>query len=112
MRLVIAIAELAIGFAMPVLAQQKDTVEQRITHQRDLLGDANALGEFGELGLKLDDAYNRNDAAAVAELFTEDGVLLAPDGMFSGRQDIEKRYADTFRRSPIADFDGPASAVI
>jgi ketosteroid isomerase-like protein len=41
----------------------------------------------------------------VAALFTEDGVLLAPDGMFSGRQDIEKRYADTFRRSPISDFN-------
>jgi hypothetical protein len=24
--------------------------------------------------------------------------------MFSGRQDIEKRYADTFRRWPITDF--------
>ena len=90
---------------LPVLGQQKDTVEQRITHQRDLLGDANALGEFGELGLKLDDAYNRNDAAAVAELFTEDGVLLAPDGMFSGPQDIKKRYSDTFQRSPISDFN-------
>jgi hypothetical protein len=41
---------------------------------------------------------NKNNAAAVAARFTEDGVLLASDGMFSGRQDIEKRYADTFRR--------------
>jgi hypothetical protein len=25
--------------------------------------------------------------------------------MFSGRQDIEKRYADTFQRSPFTDFN-------
>jgi uncharacterized protein (TIGR02246 family) len=47
---------------------------------------------------KLDEAYNKNDAAAVAALFTEDAVLVAPDGRFSGRQDIEKRYADIFQR--------------
>jgi hypothetical protein len=30
---------------------------------------------------------------------------VAPDGMFSGRRDIEKRYQDTFQRSPIIDFN-------
>ena len=30
---------------------------------------------------------------------------MAPDGMFFGRQDIEKRYADTFQRSPITSFN-------
>jgi uncharacterized protein (TIGR02246 family) len=104
MRSLLALVSLVISFAVPASAQQKDTADPQIVQQRDLLGDANALGEFGELGLKLDEAYNKNDATAVAALFTEDGVLLAPDGMFSGRQDIEKRYADTFQRSPITDF--------
>jgi hypothetical protein len=31
--------------------------------------------------------------------------LVEPDGMFSGRQDIEKRYADTFQQSPIISFN-------
>jgi uncharacterized protein (TIGR02246 family) len=53
------------------------------------------------LGMKVDEAYNKNDAGAVAALFTEDAVLVAPDGMFYGRQAIEKRYADTFQRWPI-----------
>jgi hypothetical protein len=53
--------------------------------------------------MKEDEAYN-NNAAALAPLFTEDAVLLAPDGMFFGRQAIEKRYADAFHRSPIATF--------
>jgi uncharacterized protein (TIGR02246 family) len=104
MRFLLTVAELAIGFVVPIFAQQKDTVDQRITQQRDLLGDANALGEFGVLGIKEEEAFKENDASAVAALFTEDGVLVAPEGMFSGRQAIEKRYADTFRRWPITTF--------
>jgi hypothetical protein len=40
----------------------------------------------------------------VVALFTEDAVLVTADGVFAGRQDIEKRYADAFQRSPISDF--------
>jgi hypothetical protein len=99
MRSLLALVSLVISFSPTIFAQQKDTADAPIVQQRDLLGDAKALGEFGELSLKLDEAYNKNDASAVAALFTEDAVLVAPDGMFSGRQDIEKRYADTFQRS-------------
>ena len=102
--LLVALAELAIGLTVPVVAQQKDAVDRQTVHQRDLLGVAKALGEFGELGLKLDEAYNKNDASAVAALFTEDGVLVAQDGMFCGRQAIEKRYADIFQRWPITTY--------
>jgi hypothetical protein len=79
MRLLLILAELAIGFVVPAFAQQKDTVDQRITQQRDLFGDANALGEFGVLGIKEEEAFKKNDAVAVAALFTEDGVLMAPN---------------------------------
>ena len=104
-RLIVALVGLAISFAVPTFAQQKDTADPRIVQQRDLLGVPDALEVFGELSQKLDEAYNKNDAAAVAALFTEDAVLVAPDGRFSGRQNIEKRYADTFQRSPISDFN-------
>ncbi len=103
-RLAVALVGLAISFAVPTFAQQKDTVDPRIVQQRDLLGDAKALGEFGELGMKADEAFNKNDATAVAALFTEDAVLVASDGMFYGRQAIEKRYADTFQQWPITTF--------
>jgi uncharacterized protein (TIGR02246 family) len=103
----VTLAGLAIGFAVPTFAQEKDTVDSRIAKQRDLLGDAKALGEFGELIQKQDDAYSKNDAAALAALFTEDALLVAPDGMFSGRQEIEKRYEDTFQRSPSTLFSDP-----
>ena len=100
----LALTVLVISCAVPLLAQQKDTTDAQIVHQRDLLGDANALGEFGVLGIKEEEAFKENDASAVAALFTEDGVLVAPDGMSYGRQAIEKRYADTFRRWPITTF--------
>ena len=104
-RSVVTLVGLAISFALPTFAQQKDTADPRIVQQRDLLGVPKALDEFGELHRGLDEAYNKNDAAAVAALFTEDALLVEPDGMFSGRQDIEKRYADTFQRSPIISFN-------
>jgi Domain of unknown function (DUF4440) len=104
-RLLLILGGFAIGSVLPVFAQQTDSADPRIDQQRDLLGVPQALDEFGDINRALDDAYSRNDAAAAAALFTEDAVLLAPDGMFRGRQDIEKRYADTFQRSPIISFN-------
>jgi hypothetical protein len=43
----LSVAGSVICFAVPAFAQQKETVEQRISHQRDLLGNPKALGEFG-----------------------------------------------------------------
>jgi len=96
---------LAISFASPTLPQEKDTADRRVAQQRNLLGVPKAVDEFGELHHALDEAYNKNDAAAVAAFFTEDALLVEPDGMFSGRQKIERRYADAFQRSPIISFN-------
>jgi len=92
---------LATGFTLPAYAQQKATVDPAITQQRDLLGDVNALDEFGVLATKIDEAFNKNDAGALAALFTEDGVLVTPEGIFFGRQAIEKRYVELFQRWPV-----------
>jgi uncharacterized protein (TIGR02246 family) len=105
-RLVVGLVGLAISFALPTFAHQKETVDSQTVRQRDLLGDVKALEEFAALGMKEDEAYKKNDAVAVAALFTEDAVLVAPDGLFCGRQAIEKRYADMFQQSPITDFIG------
>ena len=86
-RLTVALVGLAISFDVPTFAQQKDAADPPIVQQRDLLGNVKAIDEFGDLHRKLDEAYDKNDAAAVAALFTEDGLFVAPDGMFSGRQD-------------------------
>lgn len=105
--LVVSLVVSAIGIGAPIFAQQKDTVDLGTAQQRDIHGDAKALVEFGEFTQKRDEALNNRDAAALAALFTEDALLVAPDGIFSDRPAIEKRYADTFQRSPSTIFSDP-----
>ena len=64
------------------------------------------------LATKQEEAFTNKDAAAVAALFTEYAVLVAPDGIFSGKQAIEKRYEDTFQRWPFTQFNDPRSLSI
>ena len=80
----------------PVFAQEKDAVDPQAVQQRDLLGVAKALEEFGELSLKVDEAINKNDAAAVAAFDTEDGIFVTSEGPKYGREAIEKFYGDLF----------------
>src|SRR5215469_10409140 len=96
LRLIIPLVGLAISFALPTFAQQKDTADARIAQQRDLVGEPKTVDEFGVLATKQEEAFTNKDAAAVAALFTEDAVLVSTDGIFSGRQAIQKRYEDTF----------------
>jgi ketosteroid isomerase-like protein len=77
---------LAISFAVPALAQQKDTVDPQIIEQLNVLGK------------KFDEAWKNNDAAALAALYTEDAVLLTDIGPFYGREAIEKYYANLFKQ--------------
>jgi len=98
-RLLLTLVGLAFGFAVPALAS---------FFQGDLAGDVKALGEFTALRMKEDEAFNKNDAAALAALFTEDAVYVVPEGLFSGRQAIEKRYADVFQRWHPTNFIGQA----
>jgi uncharacterized protein (TIGR02246 family) len=109
MKLLLRFASTAflIGFFLPTFAQEKEIADRRIAQERDLLGNALALDEFGDLSQKLDEAYNKNSAAKLAALFTEDAVLVAPEGMFNGRQAIEKRYEETFKGSPFTLFSDP-----
>jgi uncharacterized protein (TIGR02246 family) len=108
-RTVVILIGLASVFALPNFAQQKDGVDPPVAQERNLLGDPKALDEFGVLAAKENEAFNKNDASALAALFKEDGVLVGPDGMFFGRPLIEKRYADLFRQSPIITYYGQRS---
>ena len=85
-RLLLALAGLAIGFAVPTFAQQKDTVDPQIIQQ------------YAALGKKFDDALNDNDAVALAACFTKDAVLVTDTGPIYGRDAIEKMYADLFKQ--------------
>jgi uncharacterized protein (TIGR02246 family) len=84
-RFLLALVGLAIGFAAPALAQLKDTVDPKTAQ------------EIRALAMKYDAAFNNNDAAAVAALYTEDALYVAHHGTFHGRQAIEKTYANYFQ---------------
>ena len=62
--------------------------------------------EIRALTKKYDDAFNKHDAAALASVFTEDAVQVAPEGLIYGRQAIEKKFADTFRQWNLTNYVG------
>jgi uncharacterized protein (TIGR02246 family) len=87
-----ALAALAIGVAVPAVAQEQNTVDPEVRQQIEAAV------------TKYEDAYNKNDAAAIAALYTADAVEVfekdAAGGAASGREAIEKRYADHFASNP------------
>jgi hypothetical protein len=84
MRLVVTIVWLVIGLAVTAFAQQKNTVDPQTAQQ------------IRALAMKYDEAFNRNDAAAVAALYTEDG-FHAFRKISHRRPAIEKSYAIDFQ---------------
>jgi uncharacterized protein (TIGR02246 family) len=81
-RLVVALVGLAISFAVPTFAQQKDTADPKTAQQ------------IRALTAKFNEAFNKHDPGAVAALYTEDAVWQTYHGTYFGRQRIEKVYAD------------------
>jgi uncharacterized protein (TIGR02246 family) len=83
-RTVVILLGLAISFALPISAQQKDTVDPEVRQQIEAVA------------AKFDEAYNKHDAAAVAALFTPDAVEVfrwgTEGGAAVGQQAIKKRY--------------------
>jgi uncharacterized protein (TIGR02246 family) len=93
-RLVVALVGLAIGFAVPAFAQQKETVDPQIAQQ------------IRALRIKYDEAFNKNDAAALAALYTEDAVEVTDEGPIYGREAIEKHFADVFKQVHVSNHLG------
>jgi ketosteroid isomerase-like protein len=85
MRLLVTLAGLAISFALPTFAQQKETVDPQIIVQ------LNAIAK------KYNEAINNHDAAAMGALYTEDAIFVTDRGSIYGREAIEKWYADVFK---------------
>jgi ketosteroid isomerase-like protein len=69
----------------------KDTADPQTTEQ---------LRAFSK---KVDEAWNNNDAAALAALFTEDAVLLEDTGPIYGREAIEKHYTNLFQKVHVSN---------
>jgi uncharacterized protein (TIGR02246 family) len=85
-RLVVPLAGLAISFALPIYAQQKDVADPQTTQK--ILAICKAI----------DEAVNNNDPAARAAPFTRDAVMVTPDGPpIIGRQAIQKWFTDLYQ---------------
>jgi uncharacterized protein (TIGR02246 family) len=102
--LVVPLAGLAIGFALPTYAQQKDLADPQTTQKLLALTKANA------------EAHNNNDAAAIAAFYTRDAVFVTPEGPITGRQAIQKWFADLYQqwhpKNCISNVDGNAYHLI
>ena len=90
-RLVVALVVLAIGFTVPILAQQEEPTPSEQDHQ---LVDA--------FNNKIDEAYKNNDPAAVAAFFAEDAVLVSDKVLIYVRVAIQKHFADLFQQVHFA----------
>ncbi len=84
-RLRLSLAALVISSVVPSFAQQTNTPDPQLREQ------------VLALAKKFDEAWNSNDAAAVAALFTEDAVNVNDTGPIYGRDALEKNWADMYR---------------
>ena len=90
-RLLFALVGLAISLALLTFAQQTSTPDPQLRQR------------YIALVKKYDDALNKNDAAAVAALFAEDGVFVTDRGPVIGRPAIEKWHADLFTQFHLSN---------
>jgi len=63
-RSVVALIGLAISFAFPIYAQERNTVDPEVRQQIEAVG------------MQFIEAYNKHDAAAVAALYTQDAIRV------------------------------------
>jgi ketosteroid isomerase-like protein len=92
--LITVLAGLAINFALPTFAQQTETPDPQLRQVADTQSQ------------KFNEAWNHNDAAALAALFTEDAVLVNNTGPVYGRAAIEKQYAELFKQVHFSNHIG------
>ena len=92
MRLLLTLTGLAISFALPTFAQEKDTIDPQTRQQLEAI-----IKKYQE-------AFNKHDAAAMAAFYTEDAVLESPLGVFSGRAGVEKYYLEVYQQFNPTDL--------
>jgi hypothetical protein len=78
--LLLTLGGLAIGFVLPTLAQQSDTADPQIREQIVAL-----FGKFTE-------AWNNNDAAALAALYTKDAIFVVRNTLLREQLFFSKIY--------------------
>ena len=93
-RSVVALAGLAISFALLIYAQQEDVADPQTSQKIAAIFEA------------LNVAQRNHDPAAYAANFTRDAVFVTTRGPIIGRQAIQKYYTDLWQRWHPTDFGG------
>ena len=91
MTFILALAGLAIGFALPGLAQEQNTVDPEVRQKIEAVTK------------RMKEAYNKNDAAAYAAFYTQDAIdvwSMFSEGAAVGLPAIVKRYEAEFASYP------------
>ena len=92
----VALVGLAVSFALPTFAQQTNTPDPALVKAA-----AYSCQVF-------DDVYNNNDPQALANLFTEDAVLVTDSGILHSRDEILKYQTAVFKDCHFSDHKGVA----
>jgi uncharacterized protein (TIGR02246 family) len=92
-RLLLALVGLAIGFALPTFAQQTNTPGS----------DPQIIEQLDARAKKFSEAWNNNDAAALATFYTEDAVRVGNTGPVHGREAIQKLYSDLLKQIHVSN---------
>jgi len=86
-RSILAVAGLAITFAVPTFAQQRNTPDPQLREA------------FAALLKKMDDGFVNSDAAALAALYTDDAVHITFNRPpIYGREAIQKHFEGDFKK--------------
>jgi ketosteroid isomerase-like protein len=91
MRLLSTLAALAIGVAVPTLAEEQNSVDPEVRQQIEAVTK------------RREEAYNKHDAAAYARFYTQDAIDVwtwEPQGAAVGLPAIVKRYEAEFASYP------------
>ena len=108
-RSVVTLVGLAISFALPTFAQEKEEATPFL--YRAVLARRELAQQLDPINSQWDEAYNKHDAVAVAAFYTAKAILVSPLGTFSGRDAIEKYFTDVFQRFNPSDQLGKISYV-
>ncbi len=91
-------AGLSLGLAGCGGAEEEEPMDNRATMRQD--------EDLNQLRSRLVSAYSSGDARSLAQLFTENAVLIPSVGQeIKGRQAIEQTYAGLWQTWKVAQFD-------
>jgi SnoaL-like domain len=102
-RLLLALAGLAIGFAAPALAQEKAASPAVPNPFQPIPAGPALVQQLEVTDEKFDEAFNKHDASAVAAFYTANAILSSPLGVASGLPEIEKYFTNLFDRFSPTD---------